>query len=137
MRLLRLTVAGVQYRDLNDLQGVTVNCPVRLAPEPTNPHDPNAIQVFSHSLDAVWDWRHVGYIPAKHTAPVHRLLKFFEILGVDCDRHGVIDSAHGEGSNKRLRIKLTLQLDANIIEEVLCAGFPDVVDASVIPETVS
>ncbi len=45
-----------------------VNNPVQLVPEPTNPHDPNAIMVLINNI-------HVGYIPSQDISTVSQYLK--------------------------------------------------------------
>lgn len=60
-------IAGINYRG-NLTKALGTNEAV-LIPEPTNPHDPNAIRI------ELADGTHVGYIPANQTAEAAQLIK--------------------------------------------------------------
>lgn len=46
--------------------GITTN--VELVPEPDNPYDPNAVKVIADNI-------HIGYVPAKITGPVKKIIQ--------------------------------------------------------------
>lgn len=54
-----------------------VNKPVELVPEPTNPHDPNAVKV-------VVAGKHIGYISADENIHVLEILKYTRIIYISC-----------------------------------------------------
>lgn len=65
---MRIDVVGIGYRSKNmtkliERGAIKVGTPARLVPEPTNPHDANAIQV-------VIDGEHVGYVARKDQASI-------------------------------------------------------------------
>lgn len=60
-------IAGINYR--GDLTNALGTNEAVLIPEPTNPHDPNAIRI------ELTDGTHVGYIPADQTAEAAKHLQ--------------------------------------------------------------
>ena len=65
-------VAGITYRQDNvgDLAAEQLVC---LQPEPTNPHDPQAIQVLVCTTGGN-DPKHIGYVPAPLCPHIHARL---------------------------------------------------------------
>lgn len=64
--LLDVVVAGRRYHDLKAGRSLASDAPVTLVREPSNPHDPNAIELFAEGLK-------LGYVPrrvALRLAPV-------------------------------------------------------------------
>ena len=70
--LNRFAVRGTSFKE-EALGAVVAGQHVCLEPEPTNPHDPNAIQVlvFVSPQDTV----HIGYVPREMCRAVSALLK--------------------------------------------------------------
>lgn len=58
-----------------------VNKPVKLIPEPTNPHDPNAVKV-------VVAGEHIGYISSGDNIHVLEILKYAKIVYISCSLRG-------------------------------------------------
>lgn len=52
-----------------------------LVPEPDNPHDPNAIKVI---VDGV----HIGYVPAKRTKSIKKILDSNNVIAIGCEIFG-------------------------------------------------
>lgn len=61
------SIAGINYR--GDITSALGTKEAQLVPEPTNPHDPNAIRI------ELADGTHVGYIPANQTSEAAQLIK--------------------------------------------------------------
>ena len=52
-----------------------------LVPEPDNPHDPNAIKVVVHGV-------HIGYVPAKRTKSIKKILDSNNVIEIGCEIYG-------------------------------------------------
>lgn len=52
-----------------------------LVPEPDNPHDPNAIKVIVNDI-------HIGYVPAKRTKSIKKILDGSTIFEISCEIFG-------------------------------------------------
>lgn len=52
-----------------------------LVPEPDNPHDPNAIKVI---VDGI----HIGYVPAKRTKSIKKILDSNNVIAIGCEIFG-------------------------------------------------
>lgn len=52
-----------------------------LVPEPDNPHDPNAIKVM---VDGI----HIGYVPAKRTKSIKKILDSNNVIAIGCEIFG-------------------------------------------------
>jgi len=52
-----------------------------LVPEPDNPHDPNAIKVVVHGV-------HIGYVPAKKTKSIKKILDSNNVIEIGCEIYG-------------------------------------------------
>lgn len=72
MRTLHVRVAGVSYEGRQAyLAQLSEDDPVRLVPEPENPHDVNAIAVHVAHAGKVY---HCGYIPRELAADIAPIL---------------------------------------------------------------
>ena len=92
-------LVGVSYRPAEAQQlvkGIRLQETVPLVPEPTNPHDPNAVQVFYPELDPalVFASTHIGYVDRENAARL--------ALTEECTARVVMRSG---------KIKLTLEIE--------------------------
>ncbi|HWL26781.1 MAG TPA: HIRAN domain-containing protein [Ureibacillus sp.] len=64
-------VHGMRHRNLPEEwpSWLVVNSPVKLVPEPTNNHDPNAVGIYTQ------EGNHLGYVPAFYSQAVFFLLE--------------------------------------------------------------
>lgn len=69
------------YEPGNKIYEYDFNVTGKLVPEPTNPHDPNAIRVEANGV-------HIGYIKAGSTAHIHKLINSGSITGTRVEIYG-------------------------------------------------
>lgn len=66
--ILETNVAGLQFYEFDDkTTDMAAGDEVDLKPEPSNPHDNRAIEVY-------WNTRKLGYIPRDNTELIHKYL---------------------------------------------------------------
>jgi len=63
---VRIKIAGTSYHQLV-VKASVVGVEVRLDPEPTNPHDPNAVRLINIRLESSTGNGWLGFIPMKYS----------------------------------------------------------------------
>jgi hypothetical protein len=70
---MRVRVAGVTFEGRQEIiKACMVGDMIMLMPEPTNEHDPNAVQVVARVSSQDYNWLTIGYIPKKISEHVAR-----------------------------------------------------------------
>lgn len=114
MRTLHIKVAGTTFDGRQDyLAQLTGQEPVRLIPEPENPHDANAIAVYVASGGKIL---HCGYIPRKNAAEIAPLM---EGESFDCTIEAVTGGFEFDnGDTAAYGLRLVVQLPDAPVENI-------------------
>lgn len=103
-------VAGVTYEGRQDhIRQMKGNEPVRIVPEPENPHDPNALAV--HVALKIGKVVHVGYIPRDLAAKVAPYLEGESVMARIIEVTGGFTTWGGNTASYGLRLEIEVPVE--------------------------